>query len=188
MNRNHVFLAIALLCVSLTGCTGKGKTSLPDEIAADAPTEEAVEDAAAIYSRIGIDMSMAEQADGTSDFEYSIIEETVGQVRFVHEGEEIRWIASRESGALDLLGIALSNDGTGIGTTLNGGSAADEDADDSLTAITCVNLEGGGCVYRWNWHGIGFSMLAPWECDDGYSVDWFIYGIAGDSYVQPGIQ
>lgn len=186
MNRNYIFLLTSLLCVGLAGCAGKDKTSFSDEIVADAPTEEFVEDAAAIYGRIGIDMSMAEQVDGTSDFEYSIVDETVGQVRFVHEGEEIRWIASGESGALDLLGISLSDDGAWVGTTLDAEGVAEEDADDSLTDITCVNVEGGGCVYRWNWHGIKFSMLAPWECD-GYSVDRFIYRIAENSYVQPGI-
>ena len=87
---------------------------------------------------------------------------------------------------MNKLGIAPSDDGTSMGMTLDAVGVAGEDADDSLTGITCVNVNTGGCAYSWNWHGIKFDMLAPWECGVEYSVDGFIYRIATNSYLQPG--
>lgn len=72
-------------------------------------------------------------------------------------------------------------DAAALGTTLDAGV----DANDSLTGISCVNLEAGGCVYSWGWHGILFHMIVPWDVDMDYYEGRMIYGIAEDSYMQP---
>lgn len=172
MNKTKIYMILLLLCAALCGCGGK-----------DTDQGEKMEDAAALCDRLGIDMSMVEQRDGTSNFTYSIVDETIGQVRFLHDDNEIRWLASKDHDILERLGITISDDGAAVGTTLDAGV----DADDSLTGISCVNLEAGGCVYSWGWHGVLFHMIAPWDIDMDYYEGGMIYGIAADSYMQPGI-
>ena len=173
MKKSKLYKIMFLLCIVLCGCGSKD----PDK-------GEKVKDAAALCDRLGIDMSMAQQRDGVSDFTYSIVDETIGQVMFMHDDSEIRWLASKDHDVLERLGITISDDGAALGTTLDAGV----DTDDSLTGISCVNLEAGGCVYGWNWHGIVFHMIVPWDVDMDYYEGRFVYGIAVASYVQPDLQ
>ena len=137
-----------------------------------------VENANAVYDELGIDISMPEEIDGTSDFEYSIIDEKIGRVSFHYKGTEYYLLATREATRLEEMGFVKS-DAWWEGTTLY---AAGDDA--YMTGIESFGLEDGSSLVRWDWHYISFFLHSPKEYEQ---CGGFIDKIAANSYYQPTV-
>lgn len=168
--KKYLWIVAVLMCLLCVGCAKeKGEW-----------IEEPVESADEIEEKLGIKMEMAEDVEGASDFQYCIINDEIGQVRFIYNGDEIFFRASKTK-TLEEMGIMVKKNDDGYAeegdfTTIDG-----DIEEGTYTSLSRLGLEDGGTVIAWSW-GTQFAIVVPWSTYPNNSNYIALKRIAYNSY------
>lgn len=174
--KKYFWITIFLTCFLGAGCgkedeSGVGAVESVDVI----ENAEIIESADVIEERLGIKMGMAEDVEGASDFQYSIIDDEIGQVRFLYNNDIIFFRTSKTK-TWEEMGAVMDQDGVIMATTM------DWDIEEgTYTTVAFLDLEGGGSALEWSGYDIRFVIIMPFDTSVP-KKSWFAQRIAYDSY------
>lgn len=156
--KKYFGITILLICFLCVGCGKEDEADVESIESVDVIEDaEIIESADVIEERLGIKMGMAEDIKGASDFQYSIIDDEIGQVRFIYKKDVIFFRASKTK-TWEEMGEVADQDGSVMATTM------DWDTEEgSYTAVCFLDLEGGGSALEWSGSGIRFMVIMPFD-------------------------
>lgn len=162
--KKYFWMTILLTCFLCVGC-GKG----------DEADGEVIESADAIEERLGIKMGMAEDVEGATDFQYSIIDDEIGQVRFIYN-EDIIFFKASKTKTLEEMGVMIDQNGSFMASTIDG-----DIEEGTYTSVGFADMVDGGSIVEWRWSGIQFVIIMPFDTSIPQK-SWFAERIAYNSY------
>lgn len=162
--KKYFGITILLICFLCVGCGKEEEASV-----------ESIESADVIEERLGIKMGMAEDVEGASDFQYSIIDDEIGQVRFLYNNDIIFFRTSKTK-TWEEMGAVMDQDGVIMATTMDW-----DIEEETYTSVEFLDLEGGGSALQWSGSGIRFVIIMPFDTSVP-KKSWFAMRIAYDSY------
>ena len=163
--KKSIWIAAFFMCLSCVGCAKEE----------DEWTGELVESADEIEEKLDIKMGMVEDVVDASDFQYSIIADEIGQVRFIYDGDEIFFRASKTK-TLEEMGAVVDQNGSFMATTIDW-----DIEEETYTSVGFMDLADGGSVVEWSGSGIHFVIILPFDTSVP-KKSWFAQKIAYNSY------
>ena len=174
--KKYFGITILLICFLCVGCGKEEEAGVESIESVDViENAEIIESADVIEERLGIKMGMAEDVEGASDFQYSIIDDEIGQVRFLYNNDIIFFRTSKTK-TWEEMGAVMDQDGVIMATTM------DWDIEEgTYTTVAFLDLEGGGSALEWSGYDIRFVIIMPFDTSVP-KKSWFAQRIAYDSY------